>query len=141
MIFAPGATILVDTGPLVALRNRRDQHHVRVSELAPELPPVLYTTWPVLTETAFLMRQHPGQFGLVLDALNDGSLRLIEIGRADVRHMSRLMTKYQDQGFSLADVSLMHVAVRDKCQGIFTIDERDFSTWKYGQNVEIELVV
>lgn len=48
--------ILVDTGPLVALLARDDADHVRCVEKSKDLPRPFLTTWPILTEAAWLLR-------------------------------------------------------------------------------------
>lgn len=47
-----GQKTLVDTGPLVALMNRRDRHHRRFVDYFKYFDGELLTTWPVLTEVA-----------------------------------------------------------------------------------------
>ena len=131
--------VLVDTGPLVAMRNTRDQYRSRVLELAKSLPPVLHTTWPVLTEAAYLLRQHPREvFGLV-GALG-GELSVASLGDADAHGIAHLMQRYSDQGFSLADSSLMWVAARDEFDAVFTIDRKDFNVWATGERRSITLI-
>lgn len=135
-----GSRILIDTGPLVALRVATDQHHKRVLELSGGLPPVLYTTWPVLTETAYLLRSHPGQFHAWMATVGD-RLRLATIGEDDALAIDAIMVKYADQGFSLADASLMYVAVRDGFDAVFTVDRKDFDVWEQGERVGLTVLV
>jgi predicted nucleic acid-binding protein len=46
--------LLVDTGPLVALANRRDKHHAACTARLKQHQGRLLTTWAVLTEFAHL---------------------------------------------------------------------------------------
>ena len=52
---------LTDTGPLVALVDKDDQHHAQATETLRRLPKVpLLTTWPCLTEAMYLLYQAIG---------------------------------------------------------------------------------
>jgi len=50
--------VLIDTGPLVALFNRRDNAHQTVRTWLHGYRGRLITTWPVLTEVGHLIPQH-----------------------------------------------------------------------------------
>lgn len=48
--------ILLDTGPIVAFLNKRDQYHEWVIEQFAELLPPFYTCEAVLSEACYLLR-------------------------------------------------------------------------------------
>lgn len=64
--------ILVDTGPLVALLNRRDHHHLWVKEQLGKVDSPLETCEAVLSETCFLLQQVPGGAQAVLELITKG---------------------------------------------------------------------
>jgi uncharacterized protein len=54
--------VIVDAGPLVALLNKRDAFHSICSEVATALPRPMISSWAVLAESAWLLRNtHNGQ--------------------------------------------------------------------------------
>jgi len=122
--------VLVDTGPLVAMRNKRDQHRNRVHQLSATVPEKLFTCWPVLTETAYLLRKHPEEIAILLDGFRAGILVLLALDENDVTSIARIIAKYTDQSVSLADASLMHLAEREEISEVFTVDAKDFSIFR-----------
>jgi predicted nucleic acid-binding protein len=132
--------VLVDTGPLVALRNKRDQHRERVESLAANLPENLITCWPVLTEAAHLLRQHPQEVEILLNAVHSGVLQIAHLTAADVPAISHIMKKYADHSVSMADASLMYLAERDGIDEVFTIDAKDLSLFRKSDGRPLQLI-
>ncbi len=132
--------VLVDTGPLVAMRNTRDQHRDRVEELAQGLPEQLMTCWPVLTEAAYLLRDHPQEVQVLLDSVRKGLLILLPLTAADAALIALILDKYADHSFSLADASLMHLAEREGIEEIFTLDEKDFGLFRSSRGTRLTLI-
>ena len=133
--------ILTDTGPLVALINRKDPNHKRCVEACKNLPPVpLSSTWPCFTEAMYLLFRAGGfaaQAALWRMTMA-GRLVLVDLAANDLARMSGLMTKYRDKPMDLADASLVCVAERQEVQRIFTLDS-DFLVYRLpdGSNLQI----
>lgn len=122
--------ILVDTGPLVAILNKRDSKHSICCKELSKLEPPLLTTWPVITEAAWLLRSQPDLVRKLVQSLEDGFLRLAWLDESDVAGLVDIMTRYSDASFQLADVSLMYVGERQDISVVFTLDRRDFSVFR-----------
>lgn len=122
--------ILVDTGPLVALFDPADSDHEKCVDILARLEEPLCTTIPVLTEAFHLLS--PASIGsqrlmdfVLAHGLNVGSLDDAALTRA-----FELMLRYADLPMDLADASLVVLAETLKLRKIFTIDRRDFVTYR-----------
>ena len=75
--------LLVDTGPLVALLNRRDRHHVWVREILDTVEPPVFATVPMAFADACLVRMSELQDTRVILTL-DGDFRVYRRNRRQV---------------------------------------------------------
>jgi hypothetical protein len=123
-------TVLIDTGPLVAMLSSRDAHHARCVKQAQEFPARLYTCWPVITEAAYILRSAPSAVDALLQRVGAGNLAILSLAEADTEQIRSIIAKYGDQLFDLADVCLMHLANRESIEHVFTLDERHFSVFR-----------
>ncbi len=122
--------VLADTGPLVAILNRRDQHHRACVDALREMPGPLFTCWPVITEAAWLLRRDGNAVEQLLASLNTGFLELLPLTAEDARPIAAILKKYRDIDVQLADAALVHLAARDGVDTIFTLDRRDFAVYR-----------
>lgn len=122
--------ILVDTGPLVALFDPADRDHDRCEVLLRGIGEPLLTAVPVLTEAFHLLQpSSPGARGL-MSFVADGGLGLWFFDQQSVTRAFELMEKYADAPMDLADASLVTAAESLNVQKIFTLDRKDFSTYR-----------
>ena len=50
--------IIIDTGFLLALANKKDESHLKIKQLFQQLKKEQFiTTWPVITETCYLLQK------------------------------------------------------------------------------------
>jgi len=131
-----GQRVLVDTGPLVALMNRRDRHHQRFVEYLKFFQGQLVTTWPVLTEVTHHV---PVGKGVEIMALvRDGALEVIDLGNAGER-VHDLMKKYADRPMDLADASLVWAAEHTGIEQVMTIDS-DFAVFRLANGHRLQVL-
>jgi predicted nucleic acid-binding protein len=122
--------ILVDAGPLVALVDADDQHHLRcVAALRASREPMA-TVWPPLTEAMYLLGDLPRAQEALWEMLERGALHLFPLDSGDAPRMRELMRKYANRPMDLADAALLRVAEREGIRRIFTVDRRDFSVYR-----------
>lgn len=132
--------ILLDTGPLVAILSPRDSFHDVCVAHFKELKAPLLTSWPVLTEAAWLLRKQPDAFIEILLSAEKGLIRLLDLGARFTPWCVQFLGKYSNLGVQLADASLIYLAEREQIATIFTLDRRDFSIYRTLRNRAVEII-
>ena len=134
--------ILTDTGPLIALLDKRDNYHKNCVRLLKTLPaePML-TTWPCFTEAMHILGSVGGyRYQFVLWKLvEDMNLALHDLTSSETNKMNTLMKKYQNVPMDLADASLITLAESMKFRQIFTIDS-DFHIYRLSDGSVLEII-
>jgi uncharacterized protein len=132
--------ILVDTGPLVAILSREDEYHATCVNVLRNLPGPLLSSWPVITEAAWLLRKSPRAVQQLLRSIDGGFLDLLPLAGAESEAIATLMKRYEDIHPQLADVVLVYLANREKIDTIFTLDQRDFSIYRSGRRSTFHII-
>ncbi len=132
--------VIVDAGPLVAILNRLDSQHDACHKQGLELPRPFITTWPVIAEAAWLLRNTSGGVSGLLRMVSEGLLDCFPLGPDSAAWMDSFLKKYADQSPQLADASLMYVAEKENVNVIFTLDRRDFSIYRLSDSRPLELL-
>jgi hypothetical protein len=122
--------ILIDAGPLVALVDADDQHHVVCVNALQNLREPLATVWPPLTEAMYLLEDLPKAQNAIWEMVERGAINLLPLQSNDVPRIRELMRKYEDRKMDLADAALLRVAEREGIRKIFTVDRKDFSVYR-----------
>ena len=120
---------IVDTGPLVALLDRRDRYHSWAREILEPLEPPVFTCEPVLTEACFLFRGVGGLSDAVLELLARG---LVDCGfqvEPEIGSLRTLMRKYAEVPMSLADACLVRMTELSERSAVVTLDG-DFNLYR-----------
>ena len=122
--------ILVDTGPLVALFDPKDNEHQRCASVLRGLRAPLATTTPVLTEAFHILG--PGSVGSdrLREFVEQGGLSVWFFDPRTLTRAFELMERYADHPMDLADASLVAAAESLGSRKVFTIDRNDFETYR-----------
>lgn len=122
--------ILLDTGPIVALFDPKDQEHARCRTALRDLREPLQTTVPVLTEALHMLG--PGSLGsqCLRDFVAQSGVAVWYLNSAGLARALQLMEDYADHPMDLADASLVAAAEMLRTRRIFTLDRADFSTYR-----------
>ncbi len=135
--------VIADTGFWVALANRRDQHHARATERLEGLGEPLITTWPVVTETCYLLLSRIGTTsqGSFIESLGAGASALFDLRPEHASRLAALMKTYADLPMDLADASLVLLAEELGHGRILSTDTRDFSAYRWKRHEPFENVL
>ncbi len=129
-----GATVLIDTGPLVALFDPSDRDHGRCeAELAGLGTRTLVTSLAVLTEATCLLAFSTQAQVSLLSFVTAGAVEVAEFTAADLSRCAALMLRYANLPMDLADATLVVLAERLRTPWVFTLDRRDFSVYRVGR--------
>lgn len=131
--------VLIDTGPLVALLNRREKTHARVKAVLEQLRPPLLTVEPVLTEASYLLRHVRGGGERVLGLVQDGLLRVPMSIETEAAALGQLLARFSDVPMSLADACLVRLVELMPDASVLTLDG-DFRIYRARKNRVIQLV-
>ena len=122
--------VLVDAGPIIAILDRDDRHHVACVAALKAIREPLVTVWPAVTEAMYLLAFSRERQSALWEMLETDVLRLLPLDRSDTPRMRALMQKYQDLPMDMADASLVRVAERDSIHRVFTLDRRHFAVYR-----------
>lgn len=122
--------ILVDTGPIVAVVNDRDDRHRECRHLLERLPGPLLVPATVATEVCMMLERRRGTYAELafLSDVRAGRYTLIESLSADLGRVAELVEKYDDLPLGTVDASVIALAERLNITTVVTLDRRDFGT-------------
>lgn len=122
-------TVVVDTGPLVALLNRRDREHKWVARVLDTVEPPLVTCEAVVSEACFLLREIDGGRDAVLALMSRGIVKCDFRLANEVDAIRALMKKFSDVPMSLADACIVRMTELDARSVVLTLDS-DFRVYR-----------
>ena len=134
------SSILVDTGPLVALADKRDHAHLDCKAFLATYRGRLVTTWAVLTEFSHLAPSITATLPLYR-WIEKGGLELLPLGRDELVRAIDWIEKYADRPMDLADASLVVAAMATGIHTVWTLDRNDFETYRLPGRKRFHLAV
>jgi uncharacterized protein len=123
------ASTIIDAGPLVALLNPKEVHHLWVRELVKRESPPFLTCEAVLTEVSHLMRSIPGAQESLLEFIERKLIQCHFRIDEEVAYLRWLTAKYRDLPMSLADACLVRMAELNPTAKVLTLD-RHFKIYR-----------
>jgi uncharacterized protein len=131
--------VLADTGPLVALLDRRDHYHAWAKLQVAQIRPPLFTCEAVLTEAFHLLRALPEARQAILTMLRQP---LVVRFRLDDHHerIADLVRRYGNVPMSLADACLVRMCETISGSTVLTLDG-DFRIYRQHGRQKITLLI
>jgi predicted nucleic acid-binding protein len=120
---------IVDTGPLVALLDRRERHHAWAVEQVRSLAPPLLICEPVLVEASFLLARLPAAQDALFSLIEKGALRIAFHLEEHLTEIQTLRKKYHDRPISLADACIVRMSELFEDHQVLTLDA-DFTFYR-----------
>ncbi len=124
------ADLLLDTGPIVALLNASDPDHRACASFFESFRGRFITTEAVLTEAVYLLGRIPGGSAACLEFFIRQTAHLIPQNAESLIRAKELMADYDDVPMDFADATLVALAEETDCRQIFTLDRREFATYR-----------
>jgi predicted nucleic acid-binding protein len=133
------AGVILDTGPLVALLDRREKYHSWATSQLPNLSRPLMTCEAVLTEAFFLVSESTRASQELRTFLrNRVVVSDFNFPESQARVLE-LMDTYDDVPMSFADACLVCMVEKDPGSTLFTLD-RDFTVYRQQRRRLIRLL-
>ena len=124
--------MLLDTGPLVAALDARDQWHDACLAQWPDLIARCVTTEAVLTEACHLVARAGAAPQLPVDFALAAGIPIVSLDHPAHKRVSTLMAKYASVPMDYADATLVAVAEALSIKTVFTLDRRGFRSYRIG---------
>jgi predicted nucleic acid-binding protein len=127
--------VIADTGPLVALLNRRERHHRWAHEQFSRIEPPAMTCEAVISEACFLLQNLDGGTRALMQLLERGVIGVAFDLTEELPEVTRLLNRYKSVPMSLADACLVRMTERFATSSVITLDS-DFRIYrKSGRSV------
>lgn len=129
---------ICDTGPLVAILNRRDPHHHWARAVFSQARPPLLTCEAVLTEAAYFLREDHLPADGLFQSIARGALKLDFDVSSHWSRVRTLMGRYAQMDF--ADACIVAMTEQHRTCQVLTLDRNDFSTYRRNDRQVIDFV-
>jgi predicted nucleic acid-binding protein len=132
--------VLLDTGCIVAMLDRRQRYHEQCFAAMAALTEPPITCEAVISKSCHLLRHVEGAAEAILEDVQKGLYRFPFVLSTRAADVARLMKKYADVPMALADACLVDLATQTGRGRILTLDS-DFKIYRWGRNRPFELLL
>lgn len=135
--------ILVDTGVLLSLQNRRDRDHKRVQECyEAHAREAFFLHALILTEAWYLCESRIGVDAAraLAASVSKGELGLLPVEGTDVGAALAIERRYSELQLGLTDAMSLALCVKHGIDTVFTLDRRDFVPFRFGRGQSLTIL-
>lgn len=132
--------IIIDTGPLVALINNREQYHSWSIQEVANLAYPFFTCEAVISEACFILRDFYGGEDAVMSLLNTGLIQISFRLSDEIGTVRELMKRDQNVPMSLADACLVRMSEFINGSSVLTLDS-DFRVYRKNKNEMMDVII
>lgn len=132
--------ILLDTGPLVALLNRRDRYNSWVREILDTVEPPVFTCEAVMSEACFLLGRVPGGVDSALALVLEDVVRIQFHLAAEIEAVKVLIRRFASVPMSLADACIVRMTELEPRSFVLTLDS-DFKVYRRNRRQAIPSIM
>jgi predicted nucleic acid-binding protein len=132
--------VVLDTGPLVAHLDPRDQWHERCAAAWPDLVERCVTTEAVLTEASHLLVRGGASPALPVEFVLAAGIPVVALDAGALRFAAVLMRRFARIPMDFADAGLVAVADALGVDRVFTTDRKGFRTYRGARGAGFEVV-
>jgi hypothetical protein len=122
--------LLLDTGALVSLLDRKQNRHEEFARFFDKWTGTVVSSEAVLTEATHLLGKLPGGSRACIDFFLAGGALLVPSTAQSLRRCRELIDSYDDLPMDFADSTLVVLAEDLGTDRVFTTDQRDFSIYR-----------
>ena len=122
-------TVLIDTGPLVAVLRERDQHHKWARHHFASLRNACVTCEAVLSEAFHMLETAPSGAERLCALLEEGTIRINFDVDDHLPDVLRVLRRYRNLPMGFADACLVRMSELHRECAVFTTDS-DFRTYR-----------
>ncbi len=123
-------SILLDSGPWVALLDRSEVNHERCTSFFRCFTGNILTTEPVLTEAVCLLGPSAEAKQACIEFVLRGGATLVPQSASSLERTATLMKKYDDVPMDFADATIVVLAEETGIDEVLTLDSRGFNTYR-----------
>jgi uncharacterized protein len=132
--------VILDTGPLVAFLNRRDNFHQWALTQWGQIAPPMLTCEAVISETCFLLGSTMTGTKSVLQLLERNIVSISFCLNDNLHPVMKLLARYSSVPMSLADACLVRMSELNPKSQVFTLDS-DFNFYRKNVRRVIPLIM
>jgi uncharacterized protein len=132
--------LLLDTGALVALIDRRQRMHKACVQALSSWRGIAVSTEAVLTEASHLVRHVRGGPAACVSTFVDGAATLLPLTAGMLRRTRFLIERYEDLPMDFADATLVALAEELDSATVMTLDRRDFGVYRIRERKPFRII-